>query len=595
MIALAPPRALSPLTALATLVAAETLRVAGTGAWTGAGALVPLLVCAVAALGGPLVWWLGSRAALPVALTAAAVARLAVQVPAARVPAVTAVAAGVAVAALLLTVRRLDPARAARAVALGAGADLALRLPSAGLGPVWSGGVTGWTVALLSAAALAGGAELLRRRPPAAPERPVGVLGTALVGPALALYGAFLASPALLAARGGLAWDTAGLWLATGTVLAMAALARPLPAWERLASPAALLVATAVFLLVPTWPAAPAALVALTALPLVLRGALGIALPAADRLGPWGAQAAAGALAALGYTVLVLPHALGLLPALLPLLAVAGLGWAALRGAAGGPLGGTFRTVVLAAVLLAVPPLAGALRGTVDAPPTDTAGGMYRLLTWNVHQAVDRDGQVDPRAVLTVLEDARADVVVLQEVPRGTAAAGGLDLRTWLERRLGATGVWAPAGDRTTGTLLLTALPVVAADTGTLPGGERSHAVVDVRLAEGETARVVTAHTDGDTEQMAALVRALGDDPHAVLAGDLNAEPGSAAVEALLAAGLHSAQDGDQDLAGRDTAVDPDRRVDWVFGGRDVAFGGVRLDRTDASDHLPLSVTVFLD
>ncbi|MFR9725269.1 endonuclease/exonuclease/phosphatase family protein [Streptomyces sp. MS19] len=600
MILVAPGRLISPLTAVTTLVALEALRVAGTV--SGASVAGALTVGAVAALGGPLVWWLGSRAALPAGLAAAAVARLVVQVPGAQVPLVVAVAAGLALGAVLLVARRSAPGPVARAVALGVGADVALRLPLSGLDPVWRGGVPGWAVALLSAAALGVAAEYLRRHPVPAPDEPVGDAGLALLGPALALYGVLLGSPAVLAARAGLSWDMAGLWITAGTALAVLALTRPLPAVERWVSPAVATAAVAVLLLAPSWPAAPAVLLAVAALPLLLRRTLALPLPA-PLASPLAGPALAGAGAGLGHALVALPSASRVAfsswAALVALLVVAGIGCAAIAGTgparvAPAALPGAFRSVVLAALLLALPPLAGALRAVPEPLPTDTAGGMYRLMTWNIHYAVDRDGRLDPEAVLDVIRDSGAHVVVLQEVPRGRAAAGGLDLRTWLERRLDVTAVWSPAGDRASGNLLLTGLPVTAADTGVLPG-ERSHAVVDLRLTDGETARVVTAHTGPDTAQHEPLLRALDGDPHAVLAGDLNSEPDSPEVAALLAAGLHSAQDGADGLADRDTAVGPPRRVDWILGGQGVAFGDVRLTGTEASDHLPLTATVYLD
>ncbi|WP_052849750.1 endonuclease/exonuclease/phosphatase family protein [Streptomyces avicenniae] len=597
MIPMTPERAISPLTAVTTVAALETLRVAGTVTGTSMTGVL-LLVC-VAALGGPLVWWLGSRAALPLGLAAAAVARLVVQVPGARTSFVAAVAAGVALAGLVLVARRSSLGSVARAVALGVGADVALRLPLSGLDPVWRGGPAGWTVALLTVAALGAGAAHLRRHPVPVPAEPVGDAGLALLGPALALYGPLLGSPALLAARAGVPWDTAGLWIAAGTGLAVLALTRPLPAGERWVSPAVATGGVAVVLLVPSWPAGPGVLLAVAALPLVLRRALRLPLPSAVPV-PLGGTALAGAGAALGYALVALPSGLGAPHIALALLAVACLGAAAVVLARSEPtapaaLPGAFRSVVLAALFLALPPLAGALRAAPEPLPTDTAGGMYRLMTWNVHHAVDRDGRLDPEAVLDVVRDSGAHVVVLQEVPRGLATAGGLDLRTWLERRLDLSTVWAPAADRTTGNLLLTGLPVLDAVTGELPGGDRSAATVDLRLTDGETARVVTAHTGPDLPQHEALLRAVDGDPHAVLAGDLNAEPGSPGIDAYLAAGLHSAQDGAEDLADRDTAVSPPRRVDWILGGQDVTFGDVRLTDTDASDHLPLTATVYLD
>jgi endonuclease/exonuclease/phosphatase family metal-dependent hydrolase len=271
-----------------------------------------------------------------------------------------------------------------------------------------------------------------------------------------------------------------------------------------------------------------------------------------------------------------------------------------LRAALAGPAAPGTRpagAVLLAALLLAVPPLLGAFRAAPGPLPTDTAGGQYRLLSWNVHAAVDEQGELNPEALLDVIRDSGAHVVALQEVPRGRLSAGGLDLADWLTRRLDVTAVWSPAGGDggDFGNLLLTSLPVLGTETGTLPGG-RSYATADVRLAEGERARVAVTHLDpaDAARQTGPLLDATGDGRHTVLAGDLNARPGSEPLEHIAAAGFHSAQDDTGDPA-RDTATSPPRRVDWILGARDIAFGGFGLPATTASDHRPLTVTVYLD
>ncbi|MDT0343166.1 endonuclease/exonuclease/phosphatase family protein [Streptomyces litchfieldiae] len=593
-----PTRTLPLLTAVTTLVTLELLRLAGTSGSV-AGAVFALLAAAPA---GPLVWWLGPRRALPAALGVLALARLVVQLPAARTVPVTALAAGVALAALLLTVRACaatsgnGPGRAARALALAVAADVALRLRLDLLDPVWHGGVAGWLWALLLAAPLAAGARELYRRPGEGAGG--GGVELALLGPALALYAVLFASPAFVAAEAG--WSVAaGLAIAAGSVLGVAALSLPLPPW---APPAALLTAAVAFTLLPDL-AAPAAALALAALPAALRRLLAMPRLRTGR-GALLDLALAAAGAALGYGLLVLAFHLRFLAGPLCVLAALGLAWAATRGAAPRRLGHAWTPVVLATLLLAVPQLANALRGGPAPLPEDTAGGMYRLLSWNVHHAVDGEGELAPEALLEVIRGSGAQVVVLQEVPRGWPGAGGLDLAHWLERRLDVTAVWAPAADRQFGNLILTSLPVVDSETVGLPraGGDmdRSYASVTVRLTDGEEARIVGTHLDGGDSpdarqaQLEPLLRGTGDGRHTVLAGDLNARPGTGEIDAVEAAGLRSAQDeiGDPD---RDTATSPPRRVDWIFGAAGIAFGDFRLLDSAASDHLPLAVTVYLD
>jgi endonuclease/exonuclease/phosphatase family metal-dependent hydrolase len=243
------------------------------------------------------------------------------------------------------------------------------------------------------------------------------------------------------------------------------------------------------------------------------------------------------------------------------------------------PVPRPFLPAVLATVLLAAPPIANAARPAPDPLPTDTAGGTYRLLTWNVGHAVDADRQLVPDDVLAVIRQSRAHVAVLQDVPRGWPGAGGLDLAAWLARRLDAETHGTGDG------LVLTSLPVVGAETAALPHGA-SATTVTVRLTGGEAARVTTAHLaggdDGDGERIPPLLRAAraGRDPHAVLAGDLNAGPGSPELDALLDAGFHSAQ---TPAAG------------GILGAAEVGFEDLAVLDAAGSAHRPLAVTVWLD
>ncbi|MDT0305354.1 endonuclease/exonuclease/phosphatase family protein [Streptomyces sp. DSM 44917] len=581
--------------ALAGLVLLDLLRGA---AAAGSPAAIPLALAAAAGA-GPLVWWLGARRAVPAALGALAAVRLLTQLPVARTAPVLALAAGVALAALLLTVRRLaatsgnGPGRAARALALAVAADVALRLVTDLRGPLWLGGAAGWAAALALTGLLAAAALRADRVPP--PAGPAGGAELALLGAAVGLWAWLLASPGWLGAQAGLSVQAAGLWAAAGALLGVAALSLPQPAW---AAPGALLLAAVAF---PALPAAAFAL-GLAALPAALRAALRVPRLTTGR-GALADLALAGAGAGLACALPALAPRAGGLVAVLALAGAAGYAALAAGPGAGNaalpPLRHAYRPVLAATVLLALPPLAGALRAAPDPLPTDTAGGTYRVLTWNVHGALDRGGEPSAAAVVDVIRGSQANVVLLQEVPRGWTGSGGLDLAAWLERRVDATAVWAEGGSPQTGNLLLTSLPVVDRANGGLPHG-RSYASATVRLTDGETSRVTTTHLDGAEDpgarlaQLGPLLRAVGPDRAAVLAGDLNARPGSPETREVTAAGLRSAQDeiGDPD---RDTALAPPRRVDWILGAPGVSFGEFEILDSDASDHLPLAVTVYLD
>ena len=119
---------------------------------------------------------------------------------------------------------------------------------------------------------------------------------------------------------------------------------------------------------------------------------------------------------------------------------------------------------------------------------------------------------------------------------------------------------------------------------------------VDVQVAGGPV-RVTSVHlqhresaTPTRLDQLAALLAAEPGSP-SVLAGDFNAEPGWPEIE-LLTEEFTSAQDAAGDPAALTSpSIDPQYRIDWVFG-REVTFSrAVVLADALSSDHLPLVVT----
>ena len=190
--------------------------------------------------------------------------------------------------------------------------------------------------------------------------------------------------------------------------------------------------------------------------------------------------------------------------------------------------------------------------------------------------------------------------MALQEVSRGWVMGGGADMATWLANRLGMHMSFAPAADGQFGNAILTTAPHDDVAVLALPYGvgpqNRSAVSVDVQVAGGPV-RVTSVHlqhresaTPTRLDQLAALLAAEPGSP-SVLAGDFNAEPGWPEIE-LLTEEFTSAQDAAGDPAALTSpSIDPQYRIDWVFG-REVTFSrAVVLADALSSDHLPLVVT----
>ncbi|HEX6132131.1 MAG TPA: endonuclease/exonuclease/phosphatase family protein [Actinomycetota bacterium] len=255
---------------------------------------------------------------------------------------------------------------------------------------------------------------------------------------------------------------------------------------------------------------------------------------------------------------------------------------------------------------VAAVPLAGAVVVSVLLlSPVDDAeapGATLRIVSWNIHTAVDDAGQVVLDDVLDTIRRQSPDVVILQEVGRGWPIAGQADDLEWLARHLGMSSVWAPAADGQFGNAILTSAPVeldrvlalpygegpqLRSALGAVVGGEAPLLVVDAHLQNGDRAST-------RRRQVEAILAVWGDRTPLVLAGDLNMQPEEEHVRLLEAAGLVSAQDaiGDPaDPTARDP-LHPGDRVDWIWVSPELEMTRFEIVRSDASDHLPLVLDV---
>ncbi len=257
------------------------------------------------------------------------------------------------------------------------------------------------------------------------------------------------------------------------------------------------------------------------------------------------------------------------------------------------------------AALLLVPIALLVTQPSFVVQPTNAAS--FRLVNYNIHQAINTDGWVNPEAIAQAIEAQNPQVVVLQEVTRGWAISGSLDVAEWLSRRLGMPYLYAPAADGQFGNAVLSSVPVVEWFFEPLPRGgvpmARSFLRADVDLGVGEPVTIIATHlhhVEGETgvrvPQVERLVEAWAENPRTIIAGDMNARPGEQDISIFETGGMLSAQDvaGDPELF-TFSSTRPDRRIDWIFGSPDVTFSDFEIPQTTASDHLPLAVTVTVE
>jgi endonuclease/exonuclease/phosphatase family metal-dependent hydrolase len=260
----------------------------------------------------------------------------------------------------------------------------------------------------------------------------------------------------------------------------------------------------------------------------------------------------------------------------------------------------------LPALLLLALGCAAPRAGTVAAP----AWGELRVLVLNMHAGKDAAGQDNLARVAELVEETRADLVLLQEVDSLTRRSGAVDQPAALAR---LTGFHARFGNALAyqgggyGIATLSRFPVRASRLVRLPvdppqeraGGSREprgvlHVVVETPAGP---LHVLNTHLDpsGDDrwrrqegDSVLAVARALAGDGLPVLAGgDFNATPESAAQRALRAGGLRDLWPGCGAGDGLTyPASGPTKRIDYLFALGDVTCSGARVLRSEASDHL---------
>jgi endonuclease/exonuclease/phosphatase family metal-dependent hydrolase len=272
----------------------------------------------------------------------------------------------------------------------------------------------------------------------------------------------------------------------------------------------------------------------------------------------------------------------------------------AIAAARGGPLPARSWARALGAggvalLLLLVP---AAYAATAPATIRTTAlPGTFRLATYDIDQAVDTRGRLDPEAVARAIEAQRADVVALQSVGRGWPMSGTADIGAWLARRLRMRLVWGPAADHQFGGAVLSRLPVKATGYGRLPVGAgpqaRGYVWARVEVGGGLTADVWSVRlqhgadrTKTRLSEIGKLLKEWSGAPHTVIAGNMDAPPGGPELTRL------SGQSGLRSAIGMPSATTGADRADCVFGTDDLGFDDTTTTTSASTGHRLVAATV---
>ena len=240
------------------------------------------------------------------------------------------------------------------------------------------------------------------------------------------------------------------------------------------------------------------------------------------------------------------------------------------------------------------------------------------VLVFNIHAGKDAAGTNSVRAIAALVRSIDPDVVLLQEVDRGTNRSGKVDQVQALIDATGYGGVFGRSLDYDGGQYGIAALSrngFVYNETVPLPvqpvqersGGshEPRAALVTVARTPHGSLQAVTTHLDasGDEQyrlqevtQLLIPVKArLGPVTPIVVGGDFNAEPQSAVLQKLRDAGLRDAWAECGQGEGLTYPADkPRKRIDYVFLTGSLRCTAARVIDTQISDHRPLLVTIVV-
>lgn len=239
-------------------------------------------------------------------------------------------------------------------------------------------------------------------------------------------------------------------------------------------------------------------------------------------------------------------------------------------------------------------------------PPAEPAPATMRVMSYNIRHGRGLDGRLDLERIAAVLRDARADVVLLQEVDRGTERTDRRDLAAELAALTGMHGVFSrniPYQGGEYGNATLSRFPVVAWTNLHFrmlrPGEQRGLLQVTAEVPGQGRVQFWNTHIDyrpDDAERLGnvAEVNALLDrtaDP-VILGGDFNDLPGSrvhAALGARWQDAWLAAGEGDGFTYPADR---PAKRIDYFWVPHGSAWQAARawVPDTTASDHRPVVV-----
>jgi len=183
--------------------------------------------------------------------------------------------------------------------------------------------------------------------------------------------------------------------------------------------------------------------------------------------------------------------------------------------------------------------------GTALSESRPVAPDRLTILTYNIHRALGNDGKLDVPRIAEVIRKTGSDIVALQEVDVKTKRSRRMDLAAELGKLLEMKVAFGPAlnlAGGQYGVAVLTKHELSNPTTHKLPKskGKEQRVLLETTITVGSRSlRFYCTHFDHTSErERLGQVKAIADltknlDVPALLAGDLNAGPGSRVLREL--------------------------------------------------------------
>ncbi|MCH6267692.1 endonuclease/exonuclease/phosphatase family protein [Neobacillus citreus] len=235
-----------------------------------------------------------------------------------------------------------------------------------------------------------------------------------------------------------------------------------------------------------------------------------------------------------------------------------------------------------------------------------------KVMSYNIHHAEGVDRVLDLERIAKVIEDEEADIIGLQEVDNHWSERSDFqDQAKWLANRLGMFYVYAANLDRDPlhegeprrqyGTAILSKYPILQSENHPLTkiGNTEQRGLLEATInVKGNHLHFYNTHlalTTAERQiQIKEIISIAGEsEGPKVIMGDLNAVPDSIEMQPMYGHYLDVFYDKPE--AYTYSAVNPTKRIDFIFTSAEIKTVEKEVIKTLASDHLPITAEIVLE